>query len=228
MRRALVLMVLLAATGARAGEGVYITIDGGYSIWNKDTLKTNLTKQVGATNAALLTDNQMPDGGIFALHLGYNIGGHVAFEGSFSIHPWDILQKDQGAVGFVGAATRWFPLQGLLRPNRPADFSLLAGVDYYLLGGGGVLAPGASDVTKNTSRGMDGMAFEFGATFELYPARWVSLGITPRLYNLHPLRYFTSFDNRDTGGQIPLTGNVGGSMFGITLSVTFHFEPLPD
>jgi hypothetical protein len=239
MRRAVVLLLLLAtATAARAGEGVYITIDGGYTVWNKDTFKTNLSKQVGTFNAGLLADSQMPDGGIFALHLGYNIAGHVAFEGSFAIHPWSVLGNDRGGVGFAGIGTRWFPLQGLLKPNRQADFSLLVGVDYFLHGGNGVACSAdptkcastaaGTDMQPNTGRGFDGMAFEFGGTFELYPAKWVSLGLTPRLYSLHPLRFFTDFNHRDTGGQIPITGSIGGSLFSVTLSVTFHFEPLPD
>ena len=239
MRRAVVLLLLLAAApAARAGEGVYITLDGGYAVWNKDTLKKNLNTQVGPTNAALLVDSQMPDGGVFALRLGYNLGGHVAFEGSFAIHPWSVLGNDRGFVGFIGMGTRWFPLQGFVKPNRQVDFSLLAGIDYFLHGGNGVpcsndltqcpVGASATDQTPNTGRGFDGMAFELGGTFELYPAKWVSLGVTPRWYNLHPLRYFTDFNKRDAGGQLPLQGNVGGSMVSITLSITFHFEPLPD
>ena len=229
MRRAAFLLLLLAAApAARAGEGVYITLDGGYSLWNKDTLKQNLARQVGTENAGLLTDSQMPDGGMFALHLGYNIAGHVAFEGGIAIHPWAVLNSDRGGIGLVGLATRWFPLQSLLRPSRQGDFSLLVGVDYFLHGGNGVIPSGASEPAANTGRGLDGMAFEFGGTFELYPAKWVSLGVTPRLYAFHPLRYFTDFNKRDAGGQLPLQGNVGGSIFSITLSISFHFEPLPD
>ena len=239
MRRAVVLLLLLAAApSARAGEGVYITLDGGYSVWNKDTFKSNLAKQVGASNANLLTDSQMPDGGLFGLHLGVNMGGHVALEAGISFHPWSVLGNDRGAVGAVGLATRWFPLQGLVKPGRQVDFSLLAGVNYFLHGGNGLFCSadpskcpsGASgtDMQANTGRGFDGMAFEFGGTFELYPAKWVSLGLTPRFYNLKPLRYFTDFNHRDSGGQQPLQGNVGGALLSLTLSVTFHFEPQPD
>lgn len=231
MRRAglalLTVAALLAAAPARAGEGVYLTIDGGYLFWNRDALKTNLPKQVGAANTALLLDNQMPDGGLFALRLGYNIGGHVAFEGAFAIHPWDILAETRGGLGLMGLATRWFPLQGLVRPNRQVDFSVFSGINYVISGGNGV-ADTAGGTVANSGRGFDGMAFEFGGTFELYPARFVSLGITPRYTLMHPLRYFTDFNKRDQGGQIPLTGSVGGSMMSICLSVTFHFEPQPD
>jgi hypothetical protein len=239
MRRAVLLLLLLAAApAARAGEGVYITIDGGYSVWNKDTFKSNLAKQVGTANASLLVDNQMPDGGIFGLHLGYNMGGHVAIETGIQLHPWSILGNDRGAVGAVGVATRWFPLQGLVKPGRQVDFSLLAGVNYFLHGGNGIACSAdptkcpanaaGTDMQPNTGRGFDGMAFEFGGTFELYPAKWVSLGLTPRIYNLKPLRYFTDFNHRDAGGQQALQANVGGALLGLTLSVTFHFEPQPD
>ena len=223
MRRATLLILLLAAApAARAGEGVYITLDGGYASFSKDSLKKNLAGQVGQQNAVLLADDQMPDGLLLGMHLGYNIAGHVAFEGSFALHPWDTLSDTRGAIGIAGFATRWFPLQGFLRPNRQFDISLLTGIDYALLGSGGVTG------IPQSGRGFDGMAFEFGGTLELYPAKWVSLGITPRLYELDPLRYFTDFNKRDKGGQLPLSGNVGGSMFSISASVTFHFEAQPD
>lgn len=232
MRRVSLLAVLTAcvclAPAAQAGEGVYLTIDGGYQFWSKDSLAQKLPAQVGQQNTSLLLDDQLPDGGLFALRLGYNIGGHVGFEGSFAIHPWDVLAQTRGAIGFVGLATRWFPLQGLIRPNRQADFSLVAGIDYFLHGGNGLKDPNGDGTLPNTGRGMDGMAVEFGGTFELYPAKSISLGITPRYYMLHPLRYFTDFNNRDKGGQLPLTGNVGGGIFSISLSITFHFEPQPD
>jgi len=230
MRRAAVLLLLLAlAPAARAGEGVYITLDGGYSFWNGlSTVQQRLTPQVGVNNAALLVQNELPDGGLFAMHLGYNIAGHIGIEGSFAIRGWNVLSEDRGGMGLVGLATRWFPLQGLVKPSRQFDFSLLGGIDYFLMGSNGVIPAGQTDPTPNTGRGLDGMAFEFGATFELYPARWVSLGITPRIYELQPQRYFVDYNHRDTGGQTALDGNIGGSIISITLSVTFHFEPLPD
>ena len=230
MRRAAVLLLLLAsAPAARAGEGVYITLDGGYSFWSgKDSMKQKLTTQVGATNASLLVDNELPDGGLFGLHLGFNIAGHAAIEGSFALHPWNVLGSDRGGIGMFGLAGRWFPLQGLVKPNRQFDFSLLAGVDYFLMGSNGVIPAGQSEPAPNTGRGIDGIAAEFGATFELYPAKWISLGITPRAYMLAPQRFFTDYNKRDTGGQIALSNDVGGSLFSLTLSVSFHFEPLPD
>jgi hypothetical protein len=223
MRRAvLVLLLLAAAPAARAGEGVYVTLDGGYATFGKDALRKNLPGQVGQQNTTLLLDSQMPDGFLFALHLGYNLGGHVAFEGSFALHPWSPLADTRGAIGITGLEARWFPLQGLVKPSRQFDVSLLAGVDYALLGGGGISGQ------SNSGRGFDGMAYEFGGTVELYPVKGVSIGLTPRLYQFHPLRFFTDFNNRDKGGQVPLTGNVGGSLFSLSASVTFHFEPLPD
>src|SRR5438105_6643409 len=99
MRRFAVAALLFVALpfAARAGEGVYITIDGGYALWNKDDFKKRISTQVGndtvtgLSNTDLLVERQMPDGGIFGLHLGYNIGGHVAFEGSAMVRPYDIL-----------------------------------------------------------------------------------------------------------------------------------------
>ncbi|HUC07901.1 MAG TPA: hypothetical protein VMR96_07400, partial [Solirubrobacterales bacterium] len=72
MRRVvLALLCLAAAAPARAGsEGVYLTIDGGYSLWNKDGLSKKLSKSVSPSDVSLLVDKQMPDGGFFALHLG--------------------------------------------------------------------------------------------------------------------------------------------------------------
>lgn len=230
MRRVLVLclLALAVAPAARAGEGVYLTIDGGYAMWNKDSLATNLPAQVGQVNTNLLLNEQMPNGVLLGLRLGYNIAGHVGFEGVFAIHPWDILDDTRGAVGMMGLAARWFPLQGLLRPNRQFDFSLITGIDYVLHGGNGMKDPSGSGTVANTGRGFDGMAVEVGGTFELYPARFVSLGLTPRFYFLHASRYFTDFNHRATGGRIPLEGNVGGSIFSLCFSVTFHFEPQPD
>jgi len=230
MRRAAVLLMLLAAaSAARAGEGVYLTLDGGYALWNaKDTMRARLTTQVGADNASLLVDHQLPNSGVFGLHLGYNIGGYVGIEGGVTVVPWSVLNNDRGGIGFTGLAARWFPLQGLVKPNRMFDFSLFGGMDYFLMGANGVIPAGQTDPAPNTGRGLDGMAFEFGATVELYPARWISLGITPRYYALHALRYFTDYNNRDTGGQIGLDGNIGGGLMSLTLSVTFHFEPQQD
>jgi len=228
MRRVvLALLVLAAAAPAYAGsEGVYLTIDGGYSLWNKDGLKQKLQKSVSGSDVSLLVDRQMPDGGFFALHLGYNISGHVALEGSFALHPWDVFADTRGGVGIMGVAARWFPLQGLLRPNRSFDFSLLAGINYVLMGGGGISVAGAA--VDNSGRGFDGIATEFGTTLELYPVKVISIGLTPRIYFLDPARYFTSFNKRDSGGSVALGGGGGGSMFSISLSVTFHFEPIPD
>ena len=223
MRRAtLLILLLVAAPAARAGDGVYITLDSGYASFGKEALQKNLTTQVGQQNAVLLADDQMPDGLLVGMHLGYNIAGHVAFEGSFALHPWSPLSDTRGGIGLAGFATRWFPLQGLVRPNRQFDISLLAGVDYALLGGGGITG------INQSGRGFDGMAFEFGATLELYPAKWISLGLTPRIYEFDPQRYFTDFNSRDKGGQLPLSGNVGGNLFSLSASVTFHFEPQPD
>ena len=229
------LFILCASAAARAGEGVYITIDGGYGIWAKDDFRTRLDKQgmgkdpvSGLANTALLVDRQMPDGGIFGLHLGYNIGGHVAFEGGLTLRPYDLLSDTRGGAGIAGIAARWYPLQGLLRPNRQFDISLLAGMNYVLSGGNGIHDPSTNQKLDNTGRGFDGTAVELGFTAELYPAKWVSFGVTPRVYIMDPIRYFVSFDHRDEGGAIPLNGSGGLKFYSITLSVSFHFEPLPD
>ena len=40
--------------------------------------------------------------------------------------------------------------------------------------------------------------------------------------------YFVSFDDRNSNGSIPLAGSGKLTMLSISLSLTFHFEPLPD
>jgi hypothetical protein len=233
-------LLVLASFSAHAGEGVYITLDGGYGIWSgKDTFRQRLNKQgigvdpvSGLSNTDLLIDKQLQDGGLFALHLGYNIAGHVAFEGSFMGRPYDLLSDTRGGAAIVGMALRWFPLQGLVRPNRQFDVSFSGGMDYVLSGGNGIHGPTATNPDnkklENTARGFDGMAVELGLTAELYPAKWVSIGITPHMYMMDPVRYFTDFDHRDAGGAIPLSGSGGLTFYSISLSVSFHFEPLPD
>lgn len=230
--------VLLAATAARAGEGVFFTIDAGYGTWAKDDFKQRISAQVGQcgspcatvplSNADLLVDRQIPDGGLLGLHLGYNIAGHVAFEGNLTVRPYDLLKDTRGGAAITGLAVRWYPMQGLLKPQRQFDVSLLAGMDYVLSGGNGIHDPATGRKLDNTGRGFDGTAVELGFTAELYPARWVSLGITPRLYVIDPLRYFVDFDHRDSGGAIPLSGSGGLRFYSISLSLSFHFEPLPD
>src|SRR5205085_262073 len=101
------------------------------------------------------------------------------------------------------------------------------GIDYMLMGGGGVALPGGGTV-DNSGRGFDGIATEFGTTLELYPVKTISLGLTPRIYFMDPARYFLSFNDRDKGKSIALGGGGGGSMFSIAFSVSFHFEPIPD
>ena len=240
MRRLALALLLLLPVAARAGEGVYITLDGGYALWGRDDFRKRLQGKVGTdpvsgiSNVDLLVDKQLKDGGLFGLHLGYNIGGHVAFEGQALISAYDVLADTRGTASLFGVAARWYPLQGLVRPNRQFDISLIGGMDYVLTGGNGVHGPGANGVgdanTKldNTGRGFDGVAVELGATLELYPAKWVSLGITPRAYIMDPMRYFVSFDKRDQGGAIPIGGTGNLTMYSISLSVSFHFEPLPE
>ena len=240
MRRiAAALFILCVSAAARAGEGVYITIDGGYGTWAKEDFRSRLNAQgmgkdpvSGLANTSLLVDRQMPDGGIFGLHLGYNIAGHVAFEGSFTVRPYDLFQDTRGGAGIVGAAVRWYPLQGLVRSNRQFDISLIAGMGYALSGGNGIHGPVPANAStakiENTGRGFDGTAVELGFNAELYPAKWVSIGITPRIYMMDPVRYFVSFDHRNEGGAIPLSGSGGLSFYSISLSIAFHFEPQPD
>ena len=238
-RLAAAALVILAASAARAGEGVYLTLDGGYATWAKDDFRARLDRQgmgtdsvSGIRNTDLLVDRQMPDGGVFGLHLGYNIAGHVAFEGSFTVRPYDLFQDTRGGAGIVGAAVRWYPLQGLVRSNRQFDISLIAGMGYALSGGNGIHGPVPANAStakiENTGRGFDGSSVELGFTAELYPVKSMSIGITPRMYVIDPLRYFVSYDNRDAGGAIPLSGSGAVKLYSISLSVTFHFEPLPD
>jgi hypothetical protein len=233
------LFVLCISAAAHAGEGVYITLDFGYGMWSKDDFRARLDKQgigkdavSGLANTALLVDRQMPDGGIFGIHLGYNIGGHVAFEGSLTMRPYDILADTRGGAGIAGLAARWYPLQGLIRPKPQFDISFVTGMHYVLSGGNGIHGPTPNDSSttklENTGRGFDGTAVELGFTAELYPAKWVSFGITPRMYVMDPIRYFVSFDHRDEGGAIPLAGSGGLKFLSISLSMSFHFEPLPD
>ena len=79
-------------------------------------------------------------------------------------------------AAITGMAARWYPLQGLVRPNRQFDISFITGIHYLITGGNGIHGPdvnGNGDPnTKldNTGRGVDGMGVEFGATLELYPA----------------------------------------------------------
>ena len=238
-RSAVALLVFCAAASARAGEGVYLTFDGGYGTWAKDDFRNRLDRQnlgkdpvSGLQNTALLVDRQMPDGGLFGIHLGYNIGGHVAIEGSATLRPYDLLGDTRGGAGLFGIAARWYPLQGLLRPNRQFDFSLIAGMHYALSGGNGIHGPTAANSLTgkldNTGRGFDGSAVELGFTGELYPARWISFGITPRMYFVDPVRYFVSYDHRDEGGAIPLYGSGSLKFYSVSLSMSFHFEPLPE
>ena len=239
MRRlaaALFVLSLAVPPAARAGEGVFITLDFGYGLWAKEDFRNRLNSQPtslgkdpisGLSNTDLLVDRQMPDGGIFGLHLGYNIAGHVAFEGSFTTRPYDLLQDTRGGAGIVGLAMRWYPLQGLVRPNRQFDVSFVTGVHYVLSGGNGI-HDAVGNKLDNPGRGFDGPAAEFGFTAELYPAKWVSFGITPRMYVMDPIRYFVSYDGRDKGGAIPLAGTGGLKFYTVSLSMSFHFEPVPD
>ncbi len=237
MRRLALALFLLLPVAARASEGVYITLDGGYALWSRDDFRKRLQGQVGTdrgfSNVDLLVDRQLKDGPLFGLHLGYNLGGHVAFEAQAMISPYDVLADTRGSASVFGGAVRWFPLQGLLRPNRQFDLSFLGGMDYVLTGGNGIhgdASKGQDPTVKleNTARGFDGVAVEAGATLELYPAKWISLGLTPRAFFIDPMRYFVNFDKRDQGGAIPIGGKGNLALYSISLAVSFHFEPLPE
>jgi hypothetical protein len=247
MRRIFAALVLVLCTGlaAHAGEGVYVTLEGGYGTWNTDDFRTRLDSQnlgndpvTGIKNSSLLIDRQMPAGGTFGLRLGYNIGGHVAVEGNVTVRPYDLFQDTRGGAGIAGLTARWFPLQGFVRPGRPFDISLNVGMDYVLSGGNGIHGPipgaaatspaASSDKLANTGRGFDGVAAEFGVTAELYLTKGISIGLTPRMYVIDPIRYFVDFDNRNNGGAIPLGGNGTIKFYSLTLGLTFHFEAAPD
>jgi hypothetical protein len=241
MRRifAALVLVLCTSAAAKAGEGVYLTLEGGYGSYNTDDFRARLNRAnlgndpvTGYTNTSLLVDYQMPSGGTFGMRLGYNIAGYVAFEGTIVVRPYDLFKDTRGGAGIVGLTARWFPLQGFVRPGRPFDISLNAGMDYMLSGGNGVDGPTPSNTSTgklaNTGRGFDGTAVELGATAELYPTKGISIGLTPRMYVIDPIRYFTDFDNRNNGGSIPLGGSGNIKFYSLTLSITFHFAPAPD
>jgi hypothetical protein len=219
MRRAVLLLLLLAAApAARAADGVFLTLEGSYGLFgDKDALQQGLSSQVGAANASLLVDKELQDGFGSGLYLGYNVGGYAAIELGAGVHPWNLISgAGRGFVTFGGAAVRWFPLQGLVSPGRLYDLSLLVGVDY-------LLSDQAAPDSATPGRGLEGLAVQVGGTLELYPVRSVSIGLTPRYYSLHPIRYITDLGNRGAGGAIPLTGSVGGSFLSVAVSVTFHF-----
>jgi len=241
MRRifAALVFVLCSAAAAKAGEGVYVTLEGGYGTWNTDDFRARLDSQnlgndpkTGITNSSLLIDRQMPAGGTFGLRLGYNIGGHVAVEGNVTVRPYDLFQDTRGGAGIAGLTARWFPLQGFVRPGRPFDISLNAGMDYVLSGGNGIHGPAGTSTDPgklpNTGRGFDGVAVEFGVTAELYLTKGISIGLTPRMYIIDPIRYFVDFDNRNNGGAIPLSGTGNVKFYSLTLGLSFHFEAAPD
>jgi hypothetical protein len=241
MRRifAALVLVLCTSAAAKAGEGVYLTIEGGYGSYDTDDFRARLNRQnlgndpvTGFSNTSLLIDHQMPSGGTFGLRLGYNIAGYVAFEGNIVVRPYDLFKDTRGGAGIAGLTARWFPLQGFLRPGRPFDISLNAGMDYVLSGGNGVDGPAGTNTTSgklaNTGRGFDGVAVELGATAELYLTKGISIGVTPRMYIIDPIRYFTDFDNRNSGGAIPLGGSGNIKFYSVTLSLSFHFAPTPD
>src|SRR5258708_31557082 len=113
-RAAAVLLLLAAAPAARAGQGMYFTLEGGYSAFTmKSALKQNLTPQVGAQNAAMLTDNQMPSGSLFGMHLGYNIGGHVGGEANLARRIWSPLHTNPAPIRPGGFGAPRFPPDGL-------------------------------------------------------------------------------------------------------------------
>src|SRR5258708_32865720 len=109
-RAAAVLLLLAAAPAARAGQGMYFTLEGGYSAFTmKSALKQNLTPQVGAQNAAMLTDNQMPSGSLFGMHLGYNIGGPAGVGAHFATRIWSPPDTNPGPLRPGGVGARRVP-----------------------------------------------------------------------------------------------------------------------
>ena len=243
MRRlfALAVVALLAAP-ASANEGPQVGIQLGYGWWNLGKLESRLAQGdgVGPQFAKQLTDpRNVADGGTYVINIGYNILGHVALEGQLTAHPWmlfdtydcpgnpDCAPSEQtgttththarrGGFGVASGIVTWYPLESLVRPDRTFDLSLYGGLGYGIFGGG-----------KPFQLGMDGMVTEVGGTLEVYPAPWISLGVTPRLYMLDMQRFLTSYDNRDSGGGINVPGAAGlGSFFAITGSIVLHFQPV--
>lgn len=239
MRRGLLfLLVALCSLPAVAGEGFYFSLEGGYAVWQKDDFRKRFQGQLpndpasGLDEASLLLDRQLPDGGFGGLRMGYNIGGHVAIEAAALLRPYAPSEDTRGGAGIGGLTARWFPLQGLVRPSRRFDFSLNAGMDYVFSLANGIHGPVPGNVTtariENTGRGFDGIAAEFGVTLEAYPSRGLSFALTPRWYVVDPIRYFTNYDARKTGGAVGISGHGALSLYSIGLALTFHFESLPE
>jgi hypothetical protein len=206
---AVLLMLVAAAPAARAAEGAYLTVEGGYGMWNDtSSIQKNVGAQVGIglDNARLLKD-QLSNGANFGLYLGYDIGGAVAVELGAGTLPY--LSGGSGVATMAGLAARWHPLTFFVPAVRAYDLSLLLGFDYQWMRMGG-----------DTGRGLDGIAYQIGGTVELYPTKSISLGFTPRYYILRTIQFIG-----DSGNKLPLTGNVGGSFLSIALSITFHFAP---
>ena len=239
MRRGLLfLLVALCSVPAVASEGMYFSLEGGYAIWKKDDFRNRLQGQLGTDpasgidNTSLLVDRQLPDGGSFGMRLGYNIAGHLAFEASATLRPYQPAEDTRGGAAIGGFTARWFPLHGLVRPSRRFDFSLNAGMDYVISLANGIHGPAPANPStgriETTGRGFDGIAAEFGVTLEAYPSRGFSIGLTPRWYVIDPIRYFTSYDDRLTNGAQGISGKGALSLYSIALALTFHFSDLPE
>ncbi len=242
MRSLLVaLAVSLVAGRAAANEGPQVGIQAGYGFWNLAPLRDKLAGPggVGPTFANQLVDpRNVSDGGVYVIQIGYNILGHVAAEAQLTIHPWSVFdsytcpaspdctaaQKDEGnqkdhprrgGFGVASGIVTYYPLQSLIRPDRTFDVSLYAGIGYGIFGGG-----------KPIELGMDGVVTELGGTLEVYPAPWISLGVTPRFYLLDMHRFIVNYNERDHGGAMNTPDAHGGNFIAITGSIVLHFQPV--
>lgn len=177
-----VLLCVGLAGGAHARGGLYFGFDlGGAKVYGDTNI--NLDVNVAETNCKTIGyENIRSDiGSGFAtgIRFGYNVMGFGGIEAVVTAHG---NKKSAGntweGAGDVAAVARVWPIQFFTLSKKPAFQSLKTRpYDANLYFGYGIFAITGYHVDSSTGRGWEGTSLQWGAAFDYFVAKTVSVGV---------------------------------------------------
>lgn len=144
----------------------------------------------------------------------YNILGHASIGADLTATGWRLTDSTRGGGGFAIGKIAWHPMQlfFLQKDERPfgLDVNTYFGVGYGIVGG---------PIVSGSSRGMDGLIFEWGFNADYYFTKFFGLGLFARGVFLNWDRYILDYDGKVYAA---MGKPLGGSFWTFGLSLTFR------